>query len=67
MHIMNALVAILMTSYFSPDAGLRATNWFKLLRMPQSLIYGRSSQIVIKFPRDDILCPFDIDYVGSKK
>ena len=33
MRIMNALVAILMTSYFSPDAGLRATNWFKLLHI----------------------------------
>ena len=38
MHFMSALVAILMTSYFSPYAGLRATNWFKLLHMAQSLI-----------------------------
>ena len=31
MHIMSALVAILMTSYFNPDSGLRATNWLKIV------------------------------------
>ena len=37
-RINSTVIAILMTSLFTPEADLRCVNWIESLQMPQSLI-----------------------------